>query len=282
MQGAVLHVWPLRRHRCVLWSRHFGNEWLRMPVTHEYDRLAAIYDRFYDRWPAAVTQQCVGVLAELAAGRAALELGIGTGRIGLPLAHCDVPVTGIDNSPAMLEALRAKPGSERLHLVCADFADMPVCGPFGLIYAVAAFGYLLTQAEQLRCMVNAARCLAPDGRLLIQSAVPGAEVFESGGKVSQVLDVSDTDGDGAAVMLVCSQPDPLQQRIDQRVVVLGESGTRIFSERRRYVWPSELDLMAQIAGLRLEARWSDWARTPYHARSRIQISVYVPASERTA
>ncbi|MXV06876.1 class I SAM-dependent methyltransferase [Xanthomonas sp. LMG 9002] len=248
--------------------------------------MAAIYDRFYDRWPDVVTQQCVGVLAELAAGRAALELGIGTGRLGLPLAHCDVPVTGIDNAPAMLEALRAKPGSERLQLVCADFADMPVSGPFGLIYAVAAFGYLLTQAEQLRCMINAARCLTPDGRLLIQTAVPGAEVFDGSGKVSQVLDVPDTDGDGdgdgdgAAVMLVCSQPDPLQQRIDQRVVVLGESGTRIFRERRRYVWPSELDLMAQIAGLRLEARWSDWARAPYHARSRIQISVYVPAGER--
>lgn len=268
--------------RCVLSSRDVDNEWLRMPVTHEYDRLAAIYDRFYDRWPAAATQQCVGVLAELAGGRAALELGIGSGRLGLPLSQCDVAVTGIDNSPAMLETLRAKPGSGRLQLICADIADMPVSAPFGLIYAVGAFGYLLTQAEQLRCVVNAARCLAPDGRLLIQTAVPGAEAFDAGGKVSQVLDVPDTDGDGAAVMLVCSQPDPLQQRIDQRVVVLGESGTRIFRERRRYVWPAELDLMAQIAGLRLQSRWGSWAREPYHARSRIQISVYAPAGDAAA
>ncbi|MCC4618744.1 hypothetical protein LL965_01115 [Xanthomonas cassavae CFBP 4642] len=154
---------------------------------------------------------------------------------------------------------------------------MPLSGPFGLIYAVNAFGYLLTQSEQLRCVVNAAQCLAPDGMLVIQTAVPGAEVFDGSRKISQVLDMPETQSEGAAVMLVCSQPDPVKQRIDQRVVVLSEDGTRIFSERRRYVWPSELDLMAQIASLRLHARWGGWGREPYDARSRIQISVYVLA-----
>jgi hypothetical protein len=139
---------------------------------------------------------------------------------------------------------------------------MPFTGPFGLIYAVASFGYLLTQAEQLRCIINAARCLAPDGKLVIQTAVPGAELFDSRGKVSQVIDVPETQGTGAAVMLVCSQTDPVQQRLDQRVVVLGEDGTRIFTERRRYVWPSELDLMARIAGLRLQVRWGTGDANP--------------------
>lgn len=253
-----------------------------MPVTHQYDRMSVFYDSFHDRWPAQALQRCVQTLAELADGRTSLELGIGSGRIGLPLSQRGVPVAGIDNSPAMLDALRAKPGSEQLQLVCADFADMPLTGPFGLIYAVASFGYLLTQAEQLRCIINATRCLAPDGKLVIQTAVPGAEVFDSGGKVSQVIDVPETRGTGAAVMLVCSQPDPVQQRLDQRVVVLGEDGTRIFTERRRYVWPSELDLMARIAGLRLQVRWGDWGREPYGAHSRIQISVYVPANAATA
>jgi SAM-dependent methyltransferase len=250
---------------------------MRMRVPHQYDRMAAFYDSVHDRWPAQALQQCVQTLAELADGRAVLELGIGTGRIGLALSQRGIPVAGIDNAPAMLEALRAKPGSEALQLVCADFADMPLPGPFGVIYAVASFGYLLTQTEQVRCVVNAARCLAPDGLLVIQTAVPGAEAFDSGGKVSQVLDVPDAEGEGAAVMLVCSQPDPARQRIDQRVVILSEGGTRIFTERRRYVWPSELDLMAQIAGLRLQARWGSWTREAYAAKSRTQISVYCRA-----
>ncbi|KOR43467.1 methyltransferase [Xanthomonas oryzae] len=248
-----------------------------MPGNAQYDRMAASYDSFHDRWTTQVLQRCVQTLADLAGGRASLELGIGSGRIALPLAQCGVPVTGIDNARAMLDALRAKPGSDQLQLICADFADMPLSGPFGLIYAVNAFGYLLTQAEQLRCVVNAAQCLAPNGMLVIQTAVPGAEAFDGSGKISQVLDMPETQSEGAAVMLVYSQPDPVNQRIDQRVVVLSEDGTRIFSERRRYVWPSELDLMAQIAGLRLHARWGGWGREPYDARSRIQISVYVLA-----
>ncbi|UXA58521.1 class I SAM-dependent methyltransferase [Xanthomonas prunicola] len=239
--------------------------------------MAAFYDSVHDRWPTQALQRCVQTLADLADGRASLELGIGSGRIALPLAHRGVPVTGIDNERAMLDALRAKPGSDQVQLICADFTDMPLSGPFGLIYAVNSFGCLLTQAEQLRCIVNAASCLAPNGMLVIQTAVPGAEVFDGSGKISQVLDMPQTQSEGGAVMLVCSQPDPVKQRIDQRVVVLSEDGTRIFSEHRRYVWPSELDLMAQIAGLRLHARWGGWDREPYDARSRIQISVYVLA-----
>ncbi|KAB7772512.1 class I SAM-dependent DNA methyltransferase [Xanthomonas maliensis] len=248
-----------------------------MAVGLHYDRFAAFYDAWHDRWPESAKAECVQALAVLAQGRAALELGIGTGRIALPLSRCGVPVVGIDNAPAMLQRLRAKPGSEVLQLVCANFADMPLAGSFGLIYSSMSFGYLLTQAEQLRCLINVAGCLASDGVLAIQTAVPAGEAFEAGGKVSQVLDVPTEDGEGAAVMLVCSQSDPVQQRIDQRIVVLGEDGTRIFNERRRYVWPSELDLMAQIAGLRLRARWSDWAGQPYTARSRTQISLYEPA-----
>lgn len=248
-----------------------------MNSTHQYDQFAAFYDEWHDQWPEAAKAQCAQTLAELADGRATLELGIGTGRIALPLSQLGVPVTGIDNAPAMLDKLRAKPGSERLELVCADFVELPLSGPFGLIYAVLSFGYLLTQAEQLRCLMNASRCLAPDGRLAIQTALPGGEIFDAGGKVNQVLNVPSPDGQGEAVMLLCSQADPAQQRIDQRVVVLGESGTRIFTESRRYVWPSELDLMARIAGLRLEARWATWTRQPYTARSRTQISVYTPA-----
>ncbi|CTP83348.1 methyltransferase [Xanthomonas translucens pv. poae] len=124
-------------------------------------------------------------MAELADGRAVLELGIGTGRIGLARSQRGLPVAGIDNAPAILAALCAKPGSEALHLVCADFVDMLLPGPFGLIYAVASFGDLLIQAEQVRCVVNTARCLAPDDLLLIQTAVPGAEAFDSGGKMSR-------------------------------------------------------------------------------------------------
>ncbi|UXA52056.1 class I SAM-dependent methyltransferase [Xanthomonas prunicola] len=167
-----------------------------MPGKSQYDRMAAFYDSVHDRWPTQALQRCVQTLADLADGRASLELGIGSGRIALPLAHRGVPVTGIDNERAMLDALRAKPGSDQVQLICADFTDMPLSGPFGLIYAVNSFGCLLTQAEQLRCIVNAASCLAPNGMLVIQTAVPGAEVFDGSGKISQVLDMPQTQSEG--------------------------------------------------------------------------------------
>ncbi|WP_372172258.1 trans-aconitate 2-methyltransferase [Xanthomonas axonopodis] len=244
---------------------------------HAYDQVSQYYDRLRDHWAAASAAQCAQALAALVGTGTALELGIGTGRIALPLAAGGAAVCGIDNSPGMLDMLRAKPGAERLTLVCADFVDVPVAGPFDLIYSVYSLGYLLTQDDQLRCLRAVRERLATSGVFVLQTMVPQAETLLADGKVRSLEAPALDEGD-VPVMLMCSSADPARQLIQQRIVMIGESATRVFNDRYRYLWPSELDLMARIAGLRLRARWGDWTGQPYTARSRSQISVYEPAA----
>ncbi len=244
---------------------------------HAYDQVSQYYDRLRDHWAAASAAQCAQALAALVGSGTALELGIGTGRIALPLAAGGAAVCGIDNSPGMLDMLRAKPGAERLTVVCADFVDVPVAGPFDLIYSVCSLGYLLTQEEQLRCLRAVRERLATSGVFVLQTMVPQAETLLADGRVRSLEAPALDDGD-VPVLLMCSSADPARQLIQQRIVMIGESATRVFNDRYRYLWPSELDLMARIAGLRLRARWGDWSGQPYTARSRSQISVYEPAA----
>lgn len=165
----------------------------------------------------------------------------------------------------MLDMLRAKPGAERLTLVCADFVDVPVAGPFDLIYSVYSLGYLLTQDEQLRCLRAVRERLATSGVFVLQTMVPQAETLLADGKVKSLEAPALGEGD-VPVMLMCSSADPARQLIQQRIVMIGESATRVFNDRYRYLWPSELDLMARIAGLRLRARWGDWRAALYRAQ----------------
>ncbi|RWU20094.1 class I SAM-dependent methyltransferase [Xanthomonas phaseoli] len=246
---------------------------------HAYDQVSQYYDRLRDHWAAASAAQCAQALAALVGSDTALELGIGTGRIALPLAAGGAAVCGIDNSPGMLDMLRAKPGAERLTVVCADFVDVPVAGPFDLIYSVCSLGYLLTQEEQLRCLRAVRERLATSGVFVLQTMVPQAETLLADGRVRSLEAPALDDGD-VPVLLMCSSADPARQLIQQRIVMIGESATRVFNDRYRYLWPSELDLMARIRPvLRLgRARWGDWSGQPYTARSRSQISVYEPAA----
>ncbi len=255
-----------------------GNSILQQFCKNGYDSYAEFYDTWHDRWPENSKMHCVEKLAEIAAGEAALELGIGTGRLGLPLAQKGVPVYGIDNSEPMLNKLRAKPGSENLSVVCGDFSGIPIEGVFGLIYTVLSFGYLLTQQEQVRCFVNARQKIKPGGAFVIQTAVPRPNIFNGSNQVDDIFDIPSEDGaELDAVMLLCSKTDTVRQLIDQRVIVLGEAAPKIYTHQRRYVWPSELDLMAQIAGFTLDARWGGWRQEPFTSKSPTQISVYRPA-----
>lgn len=240
-----------------------------------YDAYAALYDSWHDRWPENSKAHCVDALARMAGGTDVLELGVGTGRIALPLSAKGVNVYGVDNSAGMLDKLREKPGAERLSVVRGDFADVPLEGPFGLIYVVMSFGYLLTADDQLRCFENVSQKLTRDGAFVIQTAVPGRSIFNGAGSLDDVFDVpSADDAETDSVMLLCSKTDLVRQVIDQRVIVLGEAVPRIYMHRRRYVWPSELDLMARVAGLKLHARWGGWNQEPFNSKSPTQISVY--------
>ena len=245
------------------------------PARTEYSRVAEFYDTWHDRWPDSSKANCVEMLAEIADGKTVLELAVGTGRIALPLAMKGLRVFGIDNSAPMLEKLRTKPGADRLSVVLGDLAEVPLDGPFGLIYVVFSFGYLLTQEEQLRCIVNVGKKLTENGAFVIQTMTPGETIFDGSGGINDMLDVPSTDGQEAdSIMLLGAKTDLVRQMIHQRVIVLNEAGSKIYPHTLRYVWPAELDLMARIAGLKLHARWGSWRRDAFTSKCRTQISVY--------
>jgi SAM-dependent methyltransferase len=231
------------------------------------ERIAEIYDDLY-QFPAE-TDAAVELLAELAAGGPVLELGIGTGRLALPLARRGLPVAGIDASEAMIAKLRAKPHGDAIALRVGDFADVAVDGTFRLVFvAFNTFFALLTQEDQLRCMANAAARLAPGGRFVIEAFVPDLARFDRGQRTASERIGTDI------VELEVSTHDLSRQHVTSAHVLLRESGTRIYPVQIRYCWPSELDLMARLAGLELEHRWAGWRRAPFTADSTGHVSVW--------
>lgn len=227
----------------------------------------------YDSWYAAFDEHCIELLAALARDGPALELGIGTGRIALPLRQRGVVVHGVDASPAMVAKLRAKPGGDAIPVTMGRFSDFALDGRFALAFiAFNTFFALLAQEEQIRCMETVTRHLAPGGRFVIEAFVPDLARFVANQTVRLVgLESSE-------VRIDASQLDLAQQRITSQHIVLTERGARLYPVTLRYVWPSEMDLMARIAGMRLEHRWADWKRAPFGADSTKHISVYQRAS----
>ncbi len=245
-----------------------------MPEDHFGEPVAARYDEYSAEMfrPEAV-DPVVDFLAQLARGGAALELGIGTGRIALPLAARGVRVHGIDLSEAMVARLRAKPGAEDIGVTIGDFATTTVDGTFSLAYLVFnTIGNLTTQDEQVACFENVAAHLEPGGCFVIEVGVPDLRRLPRGesfvvfhvGETHVGIDEYDVANQG----LVSHH---LQQREDGEF----ERSSGPF----RYVWPSELDLMARIAGMRLRERWSGWNREPFTSESTKHVSVWEkPAS----
>lgn len=229
------------------------------------DTVADVYDdRHQDR---EVLTPVVALLAELAAGGKALELGIGTGRVALPLAERGVEVHGIDSSEAMVTKLRAKRGGEAILVTMGSFADLGVAESYALVFVVFnTFFGLLTQDDQVRCFRNVAQHL--DGVFLIEAFVPDLGRFDRG----QHTDAISVEVD--RVDLSVARHDPVAQRVTSQHVVFSEEGTRLYPVQVRYAWPSELDLMARLAGLRLRHRWSDWRRSAFTGTSVSHVSVY--------
>jgi SAM-dependent methyltransferase len=229
------------------------------------ERVAGVYDEWYSHYdPSAID-----VLTELARGDKALELGIGTGRIALPLSARGIEVHGIDAAPSMISRLRAKPGSERITVTHGDFAEVQLQQEFALVYIVFnTFFALPSQEAQVQCFRNVAAHLSDDGCFLVETFVPDLNRF-TGGQVNWATKVT-TD----IVELDVGQHDPVRQRVVSQKVVITDGSVRLYPVQIRYAWPAELDLMAQLAGLRLRERWSNWKREPFTSESTKHISVY--------
>jgi SAM-dependent methyltransferase len=223
----------------------------------------------YDDWYADFDPQAIDTLAALARSGRALELGIGTGRIALPLSAKDIEVHGIDAAASMISRLRAKHGSDEIKITQGDFADVGVEGEFALVYIVFnTFFALSSQDEQVRCFRNVAAHLTRDGCFVIEAFVPDLTRF-TGGQVNWATSVTADE-----VQLDVGQHDAAAQRVTSQKVVITDGNIRLYPVQIRYAWPAELDLMAQLAGLRLRERWSSWRREPFSSESTKHISVY--------
>jgi SAM-dependent methyltransferase len=231
------------------------------------DRIAEVYDDWYTSH--IDVQDTLSLLAELADDGRALELGIGTGRVALPLAACGVEVVGIDASQAMVDKLRAKPGGDRIEVTIGNFADVEVEGTFSLVYApFTTFFALPSQEEQIRCLRNVAAHLRPEGWFVLDAFVPDITRYRNNQSIS-VEDVG-----MAHVLVEAAHHDPVAQRVESSHVVLTESGVRIYPVFLRYAWPAELDAMAMVAGLLPSARYNGYDRRPFTAFSTHHVSLY--------
>jgi SAM-dependent methyltransferase len=212
-------------------------------------------------------------LAELAGGGRVLEFAIGTGRVAVPLAQRGVPVTGIELSQPMIDQLRTKTGEAAIPVIAGDMASARAPGQYALVYLVAnTISSLLTQGEQVACFRNAARHLTPSGRFVIELGVPSLRMLPPGQQAKVFVFEPGYIG--------IDTYDVLHQQLVSHHLRLGAGRqARLFSVPQRYIWPSEMDLMAQLAGLELEARHADWAGAEFTAESRSHVSVYrLPAA----
>jgi SAM-dependent methyltransferase len=237
-----------------------------VPEDHFGQEVAAWYDESSaEMFEPAVVGPVVDFLADLAGEGAALELGIGTGRIALPLAQRGVRIHGIDLSTAMVERLRAKPGAENVGVTIGDFARTTVDGTFSLAYLVFnTINNLTTQAEQVACFRNVASHLEPGGCFVIEVGVPALRLLPPGQRFVP-FDVSPEH-------LGFDEYDVVDQGLISHHYRPHDG--RQASTPFRYVWPSELDLMAVIAGMTLRGRWSGWKREPFTSESTKHVSVW--------
>jgi SAM-dependent methyltransferase len=236
------------------------------------ERVAATYDDSSEVFGPGAADAVADVLAELAGGGRALELGIGTGRIALPLARRGVLVHGIDLSRAMVARLRAKPGSEDIGVTIGDFATTRVDGSFSLAYLVFnTIMNLTTQEAQVACFRTAAAHLEPGGCFVIEVRVPELRRLPPGQNVLP-WHVS-------PARWVAYSYDVATQAMHGHYVEFTDGRGEYSSMPFRYVWPAELDLMAQLAGMRLRDRWQGWTREPFTSESGQHVSVWEkPAS----
>jgi len=237
------------------------------PVAARYDETSA------EMFAPGVLDPAVAFLAGLAGG-GALEFGIGTGRVALPLSRRGIPVHGIDLSEAMVDRLRAKPGADRVGVTIGDFATTKIDGSFTLAYLVFNTVMNLTaQDEQVACFANAAAHLRPGGCFVVEVGIPALQRLPPGETV-RAFAVTPTH-------LGFDEYDIERQILVSHHYWIDGGEVQRFSAPYRYVWPSELDLMARLAGMTLRERWSDWNRAPFTSESTSHVSVWEKAAPST-
>jgi len=231
------------------------------------ERIAGVYDDLHGG--ILDTDEAVACIAELSAGGPVLELGIGTGRLAIPLTKRGIEVRGIDASEAMVGRLRTKPGGDRIPVTMADFRDVPVEGTFPLIFlAFNTLFALTTQDDQIRCFQSVAEHLGPEGIFVVEAFVPDPSRYVEH-QATQTTRLEE-----GRVILQASRHDPVRQRVDSYHILLGEEGARMYPVSLRYSWPAEMDLMARLGGLSLRDRWGGWDRRPFDSESTKHVSVY--------
>jgi SAM-dependent methyltransferase len=229
------------------------------------DAWAGEYDRWVDTHVSFPGE--VDFLAALARGGRTLELGVGSGRVAIPLAERGVEVVGVDASERMLALVREK--TDRVETVVGEIADAAADGEFDLVYVVFnTFFALLTQDEQVRCFANVARRLKPDGVFVVQAFVFDPTRFQHGQRVQA------TDVDEGTIAFDLAKLDPVAQTVTVQKVVIGDGTVRTLPIKLRYAWPTEIDLMARLPGLRLRERYEDFDHRPFTAASASHVSVY--------
>ncbi|MCD4702399.1 MAG: class I SAM-dependent methyltransferase [Candidatus Aegiribacteria sp.] len=229
------------------------------------ERIADIYDEWY----SSPEEASIALLSDLSHNGRALELGIGTGRIALPLKENGIDIHGIDASTSMVEKLRVKPAGKDIPVTIGDFSKVPVEGRFDLIFVVFnTFFSLTTQETQLECLRNVARHLTAKGTFLIEAFVPDLGRFDRGQSV-RATEVGEN-----RVKIDISQHNPLKQLITSQHLILTDNGIRLYPVTIRYTWPSELDMMARVAGMKLVDRWENWEQSPFSSGSGKHVSVY--------
>ncbi|MCH2250159.1 MAG: class I SAM-dependent methyltransferase [Cognatishimia sp.] len=227
---------------------------------------AETYDALHN---PGTTDQAVSLLAELAGNGHTLELAIGTGRVALPLAEQGVDITGFDASPEMLEKLKQKPGGNRIPTSVADMASFDLEERFDFAFLIFNTIYNLTrQEDQVSCFQNVAKHLNPRGKFLVETFVPSKETFER----HQAVRTKHVSFD--QVWIEAVQHDPVTQNLAYQRIHITAEGVSLSPLPMRYIWPSEMDLMAELAGLKLINRWGGWQREPFTADSDMHVSVY--------
>jgi SAM-dependent methyltransferase len=232
-------------------------------------RWAPFYDAIYEEIDSAT----ITFLKALAGTPPrALELAIGSGRVALPLAEAGVAVTGVDISDEMVSLLRAKPGADRIRVVMGDFADVPVDEQFPLVYLpFNTLFALVDQPRQVECFQNVARALEPGGRFVLDTFLPDLSRYDHLGTRMGVSSISSNEAHAYELAI----HDALAQTVvSHQVRRLEDGSTVVLPVTVRYAWPSEMDLMGQLAGLALEERWGWYDRRPFTERSGQHVSVY--------
>jgi len=223
----------------------------------------------YDSWFGCANPQMVDRLTELALGGKVLELGIGTGRVALPLRQKGIDIHGIDSSPSMVEKMRFKTEGDEIPVRIASFAQFEVTEKYNLIFVVFnTFFALQSQKEQVTCFQSVLNALIEGGIFLIEAFVPDLHRFDRG----QTMRASEIADDH--VRIECSRHDLVSQTVTSQTVKISETGTRLYPIKIRYAWPSEMDLMAELAGLVLTERWGGWNKEPFSSESKFHVSIY--------